>query len=150
MQGVQAMRGEMSTEDPNQRTDAKGAWRPWKRPTVSKARTICLDLVNVRIDGKVPVGVWQKELREAKHLRRISGGCDYLISENAKKQEPQGEGTHRQASEGKTEQETVADATRPDDLREFALHHAYVRTLSISTRENRDGHHPIMLQNSTR
>jgi hypothetical protein len=91
-----------------------------------------------------------KELRGAKHLRRIPGGCDDLISENAKKQEPQGEGTHQEASEGKTEQETVAEATGPDDLREFALHYAYVRILNISTRENRDGHHPMMLQNSTR
>jgi hypothetical protein len=49
---------------------------------------------------------------EAKHLRRIPGGCDDLISEIAKKQEPQSEGTHQKASERKAEQAIMAKATR--------------------------------------
>jgi hypothetical protein len=53
-----------------------------------------------------------KELREAKPLRRIQGGCDDLISKIAKKQEPQSEGTHQKASEGKAEQAIMAKATR--------------------------------------
>ena len=67
--------------------------------------------MNAGIDGKVLAGAG-KELMGAKHLRRISGGCDDFISEIAKKQEPESEGTHQKASEGKAEQETVAEATR--------------------------------------
>jgi hypothetical protein len=64
--------------------------------------------VNTHVDNKVLAGAWQKEHREAKPLRRIPGGCDNLISEIAKKQEPQSQGTHQSASEGKAEQEAVA------------------------------------------
>jgi hypothetical protein len=53
-----------------------------------------------------------KGLMEANPLRRIPGGCDYFISEVAKKQEPQDQGTHQKASEGKAEQVGTAKTTR--------------------------------------
>jgi hypothetical protein len=68
--------------------------------------------VNTQIDGNILGRRAAKELMEAKRLRGIPGGCDDLVSEIAEKQEPQSEGTHQKASEGKAEQEAVAETIR--------------------------------------
>jgi hypothetical protein len=91
---------------------------------------IFLDRVSTHTDSNIPAGVrllcsapvkanpddrrpsWEKEHMEARSLRGIPGGFDYLISETAKKQEPQSEGAHQKASEGKAEQVAVTTAIR--------------------------------------